>query len=525
MCSLADAMAESSAGAEWPPSRRQHNVTSRGGQPCLFFVRVCCSGCLVLRGWALRRRPRRRLREPIRLSAWAVNMSNMATGTNYVLDIAIDRWSTEEEREALITTFQEKGPDALLRALQKTKSTGRMRVPAWRGPDPHNARLGWDLHYAWQVANPDGGRKIVIATDRYIGFWEARNQPRSIDYPFTLIEIRLDAKGEGAGKMAVATKISFDKKKKVVELENYAERAGPAPERQGREEVAGARLAAVMNDPIRKEEHHDPLRPRPRLCHATARRAAGARANEGDSRREGDDDRHGRGRRAVAPRGDAAGCRGRAADDPGSGRRQALPANQGGRQGQRHLLRQHHASCEGSRASPTWTRSRRDHAGRRPQAGRHRGRPADHHRDHRRNRHEGAVHFLQGPARLELRHQGAGQEGAVAGEGRRQASTSPGPKRCWCPSRLPRTSPGRTGRRSATRSASASQGESTQRSSRSARAPLALTSRRAPRRTSRRAAGASVAVRPAADRRSWPAPRRGSAATRSGTPTRRRRDS
>ena len=43
-----------------------------------------------------------------------------------------------------------------------------------------------------------------------------------MDYPFTLIEIHLNKDGEGEGKMAYATKISFDKKKNNVELENYS---------------------------------------------------------------------------------------------------------------------------------------------------------------------------------------------------------------------------------------------------------------------------------------------------------------
>ena len=68
----------------------------------------------------------------------------------------------------------------------------------------------------------EGGRRIVIATDRYIGFPEARNQPRTMDYPFTLFEIRVNKAGEGEGRMAVATMISFDKKKNTIELENYS---------------------------------------------------------------------------------------------------------------------------------------------------------------------------------------------------------------------------------------------------------------------------------------------------------------
>jgi hypothetical protein len=160
--------------------------------------------------------------EKLEITAFAVNMSNIATGANAVVQIDVNSWSTPEERQKLITVMLEKGPDALLRELQRMPSRGRFRIPGLQGPDPHQLRLGHDLRYTWETPEPDGGRKIVIATDRYIGFAEARNQPRSIDYPFTLFEMRFDKAGKGEGKMAVATQIAFDKKKQVIELENYS---------------------------------------------------------------------------------------------------------------------------------------------------------------------------------------------------------------------------------------------------------------------------------------------------------------
>lgn len=160
--------------------------------------------------------------DKLEISAFAVNMSNIATGSNAQVQLTINSWSTAEERERLITTVLEKGSDALLRELQKAPVKGRFRIPTARQPDPHHLALGLDLHYAWQSPLDDGGRRIVIATDRYIGFQEARSQPRTIDYPITLIEIRVDKEGNGVGKMAVATKISFDKKKNQIELENYS---------------------------------------------------------------------------------------------------------------------------------------------------------------------------------------------------------------------------------------------------------------------------------------------------------------
>ena len=69
--------------------------------------------------------------------------------------------------------------------------------------------------------NPDGTSRVVIATDRRIGFQEARQNPRTMDYPFTLIEMHLDKAGNGEGRLAVATKISRSKDHKTMELENY----------------------------------------------------------------------------------------------------------------------------------------------------------------------------------------------------------------------------------------------------------------------------------------------------------------
>ena len=159
---------------------------------------------------------------PLRLTAWAVNMSNIAPGRNAVVDIRITRWTTPEERRTLLETVVEDNADRLMRALVKLPSHGRMRVPGHTGPDPHKIVLGWDLHYAWHVPLDEGGHRIVLATDRYVTFQEARSNPRTMDYPFTLLDIRLDKNGEGVGKASIATKISFDKKKNIMELENYS---------------------------------------------------------------------------------------------------------------------------------------------------------------------------------------------------------------------------------------------------------------------------------------------------------------
>jgi hypothetical protein len=160
--------------------------------------------------------------EPIRLSAWAVNMSNVATGANAVMDIRVDKWSTDREREELIATFVEGGQDKLLDKLRDVPVKGRMNIPAWNGPDPNQVRLGWNLRFAMRTAMADGGARILLATDRYLSFAEMRNRPRTYDYPFTFLEIHQAQDGSGEGKMAVATQLRFDKKEKTIIFENYS---------------------------------------------------------------------------------------------------------------------------------------------------------------------------------------------------------------------------------------------------------------------------------------------------------------
>jgi hypothetical protein len=162
--------------------------------------------------------------DKVTITGTALNMSNTATGANQTIRITIDRWSTPSQRQHLITTFLEKGGQkALLNELEDQPELGRFNFPGYFGPDPNNTmRLGTDIRYARNFAGEDGGRRIVIITPRVIGFREVTNQPRTTDYPFSLFEMRFDADGKGQGKMAYATKITFDKKKNNVELENYA---------------------------------------------------------------------------------------------------------------------------------------------------------------------------------------------------------------------------------------------------------------------------------------------------------------
>jgi hypothetical protein len=150
---------------------------------------------------------------PEKFTAFAVDTSTMTSGARTsTVDVTINRWSTDEERDRLLSVFRNKGQDALLSELQKLPKVGYLNTPG---------SLSYDLRFARQRAEVDGGRMVFLMTDRPIGGWEARNRPRTIDYPFTLIQLQVDKAGNGEGKASIYTKIT-EAKDGTIELENFA---------------------------------------------------------------------------------------------------------------------------------------------------------------------------------------------------------------------------------------------------------------------------------------------------------------
>jgi len=137
------------------------------------------------------------LGEKERFNAIAIVNNTRAAGAGTV-QIDVNRWSTSAERTTLLDALKKHGAEKLLDNLKGMKSVGTIKTPD---------SLAYDLRFASQTPLPDGGRRIVLATDRPIGFWEATHRPRTIDYPFTVIQMEIGKDGKGKGTLSYATKI------------------------------------------------------------------------------------------------------------------------------------------------------------------------------------------------------------------------------------------------------------------------------------------------------------------------------
>lgn len=148
--------------------------------------------------------------EPEHFSASYVDLNSGRTGP---VQISVTRWSTPAERTALTQTLFKKGQDALLNTLRDMRSVGRISSPG---------SIGYDLRYAEERKLPDGGREIILATDRPMSFWEIVNRPVSAQYPFTWVQFKMRPDGTGDGKIAVAARIIGEEADDLIEVEDFA---------------------------------------------------------------------------------------------------------------------------------------------------------------------------------------------------------------------------------------------------------------------------------------------------------------
>ena len=121
-----------------------------------------------------------------------------ATSARFTLHI--DEYTTDAEASELLQVLAEHGPDGLEKALRKIEK-------GW-------IRIGSSLGYPVSVTrtfDTESGRIIRVATDRPVQMFEVWHGLRSLDHPFGVLELRLDANDKGDGRLIAAAEVGFSK--------------------------------------------------------------------------------------------------------------------------------------------------------------------------------------------------------------------------------------------------------------------------------------------------------------------------
>ncbi len=130
-------------------------------------------------------------------------------GSSVTIDIRINRYDTDDDIKKFADILVEGGPDNLRRALEK-EDVGQLSP---------TGRVGTPIAVARKRV--EGNKTIIrVVTARNLSFIELRYSGRSVDYPFTILQLELDQSGKGTGTAIAAAKIRFDKKKNTYEIES-----------------------------------------------------------------------------------------------------------------------------------------------------------------------------------------------------------------------------------------------------------------------------------------------------------------
>lgn len=126
-------------------------------------------------------------------TATLTNISNVGAAGLTPLTIRINRWTSDEEDARLLGVLREQGQGRFLDALLDAKAVGSISTPT---------SLKYDFFYARQFPDKDGGRRIMLISDRPMSVAERTSASTSREHPFTVIDFRLDKDGNGEGTLA-----------------------------------------------------------------------------------------------------------------------------------------------------------------------------------------------------------------------------------------------------------------------------------------------------------------------------------
>jgi hypothetical protein len=184
------------------------------------------------------------------ISSYTATSANVS-GAPDAIRIDILRWSTDAERDKLMDAWNlkptnagrggrggaarggsgragrgrsENAPDTAATPVPEAMLATALQGATTVGYLWSREIAGYAIRYAGRISNADGSQRIVLITQRRLGAVNDLWKPLAADsppYDFSVIELRVNANGDGEGKISLNGRVAPDGSLKIVALENY----------------------------------------------------------------------------------------------------------------------------------------------------------------------------------------------------------------------------------------------------------------------------------------------------------------
>lgn len=124
--------------------------------------------------------------------------------------LTITGYTADAQLRRDVALLAEAGQDDLLKAIDD-RDLGRFSL---------GGQLGRRLNFVTETALENGDRKLMILFERWMDIYELRYGSRSLDYPFSYVELIVNRNGSGEGTFIPAARIRFNSRNEI-EVENF----------------------------------------------------------------------------------------------------------------------------------------------------------------------------------------------------------------------------------------------------------------------------------------------------------------
>jgi hypothetical protein len=124
------------------------------------------------------------------------------------VEVVVERWTTDDEKSALREVVQRNDARLTLQALEQQATTGYIALGDGRR---------FDLHHAAQFRT-SGGRRLLLVADRPISRNPDIQASGSVERAMTVVNLDLDAAGNGSGIAVIGADAQIDEATGVVRI-------------------------------------------------------------------------------------------------------------------------------------------------------------------------------------------------------------------------------------------------------------------------------------------------------------------